>query len=60
MDGLCNSEHQPTPGLAELKKVIQPVRFEWEDGKIYITNEYDHSDLRDLVATYRLEALGEE
>ena len=49
MDGLCNSEHQPTPGLAELKKVIQPVRFEWEDGKIYITNEYDHSGLREAA-----------
>ncbi|KAK8044814.1 hypothetical protein PG993_004838 [Apiospora rasikravindrae] len=60
MDGLCNSEHKPTPGLTELKKVIQPVKFEMEDGKVFITNEYDFVGLEHLVATYKIEALGEE
>ncbi|KAK6854706.1 hypothetical protein PG995_009799 [Apiospora arundinis] len=60
MDGLCNSEHKPTPGLTELKKVIQPVKFEMEDGKVFITNEYDFVGLEHLVATYRIEALGDE
>ena len=25
MDGLCNSEHNPTPGFVEYEKVIEPV-----------------------------------
>ncbi|KAK8117237.1 uncharacterized protein PG998_005518 [Apiospora kogelbergensis] len=60
MDGLCNSEHKPTPGLTELKKVIQPVKFEMADGKVFITNEYDFVDLKHLVATFKIEALGDE
>jgi beta-galactosidase len=60
MDGLCNSEHKPTPGLLELKKVIQPVKFDFEDGKIFITNEYDFVELGHLVATYSIESFGEK
>ncbi|KAH8199776.1 hypothetical protein TruAng_006057 [Truncatella angustata] len=60
MDGLCNSEHKPTPGLLELKKVFQPVKFEYEDGKVYITNEYDFVGLDHLVATYSIESLGQD
>lgn len=56
MDGLCSSEHKPTPGLLELKKVIQPVQFEFQDGKIYITNEYDFTGLDHLTATYSIES----
>ncbi|KAI1082524.1 intracellular beta-galactosidase BgaD [Whalleya microplaca] len=59
MDGLCNSEHQPTPGLLELKRVIQPVRFTWEDGKVFITNEYDFIELGHLAATYSIESYGQ-
>lgn len=60
MDGLCNSEHKPTPGLTELKKVIQPVKFEWEDGKVFITNEYDFMGLGHLAGKYIIEAFGEK
>ncbi|ETS85923.1 hypothetical protein PFICI_03948 [Pestalotiopsis fici W106-1] len=59
MDGLCNSEHKPTPGLLELKKVIQPIKFDYEDGHVFITNEYDFVGLEHLVATYRIESFGE-
>jgi beta-galactosidase len=27
MDGICNSEHLPTPGLIQYKRVVQPVDF---------------------------------
>ncbi|CAN6615916.1 hypothetical protein TRVA0_006S02102 [Trichomonascus vanleenenianus] len=27
MDGLCDSEHKPTPGLVQLKKTFQPAKF---------------------------------
>ncbi|KAI0121754.1 glycosyl hydrolases family 2, TIM barrel domain-containing protein [Xylariales sp. AK1849] len=56
MDGLCNSEHEPMPGLTELKKVFQPVKFDEENGRIFITNEYDFVGLGHLVATYRIES----
>ncbi|KAI0474913.1 beta-galactosidase [Xylariaceae sp. FL0804] len=59
MDGLCDSEHRPTPGLLELKKVFQPVRFELEDGAVWITNEYDFAGLEHLSATYTVESYGE-
>ncbi|KAF4447193.1 beta-galactosidase [Fusarium austroafricanum] len=60
MDGLCNSEHKPTPGLVELKKVFQPVNFKYEDGKVFITNEYDFIGLDHLKATYTIEAIGDK
>jgi beta-galactosidase len=59
MDGLCDSEHKPTPGLTELKKVFQPVKFDYEAGKVLITNEYDYIDLRHLEAKYSIQAIGD-
>lgn len=60
MDGLCNSEHKPTAGLIELKKVFQPVKFDVDqDGKVFITNEYAFSGLEHLAGTYVIEALGD-
>lgn len=28
MDGLCNSEYNPTPGFVEYEKVIEPVHYD--------------------------------
>mgnify|MGYP003361975376 CR=1 FL=1 len=41
MDGLCNSEHNPTPGLVEYKKVIEPVHIKIAHGSVTITNKHD-------------------
>lgn len=60
MDGLCFSDHTPTPGLVELKKVIEPVRLMMESGKLFIENEYDFTDLSHLVAVYKVESFGNE
>lgn len=60
MDGLCDSEHKPTPGLIELKRVFQPVRFEAEADRVMITNEYDFIGLEHLEAKYSLEAIGDQ
>lgn len=61
MDGLCNSEHNPTPGLIELKKVFQPVKFEVDDAdRIMITNEYDFVDLGHLDGSYTIEAFDDK
>jgi beta-galactosidase len=60
MDGLCSSTHTPTPGLTELKKVIQPVLFKLEGRSLEIKNLYNFVDLSDLVASYKVEEFGTE
>ncbi|KIH94894.1 beta-galactosidase [Sporothrix brasiliensis 5110] len=59
MDGLCNSQHQPTPGLVELKTVVQPVRVSLGSGAgnrtLTIQNLYDFIDLSHLALSYRIE-----
>jgi beta-galactosidase len=59
MDGLCFSNHTPTPGLVEFKKVIEPVRAWVEGVNIVVENGYDFIDLRHLVAAYKVETFGE-
>ena len=54
MDGLCNSEHIPGPGLIEIQRAYQPVslstQFNAEDAShyLYIQNLYNFQDLDDL------------
>lgn len=57
MDGLCHSNHTPTQGLIELKKVIQPVGFSIQDGKLQVENRYTFIDLSHLLATFKVEAI---
>lgn len=62
MDGLLFSNHTPTPGLIELKKVYAPVRG-WldEDGRdVIIENEYQFIDLAHLAIDYKIETFGDE
>ena len=59
MDGMCFSDHTPTPGLTELKKVAQPVRAWVNENEIIIENLYDFVALDHLTATYKVEAIGE-
>ncbi|KAK3692307.1 glycoside hydrolase family 2 protein [Podospora appendiculata] len=49
-DGLCFSNHTPTPGLIEYKKAIEPVQTRGvEDGnKVRIINRYDFISLDHL------------
>ncbi|KAG5949934.1 hypothetical protein E4U53_005633 [Claviceps sorghi] len=60
MDGLLNSQHQPTHGILEFKAVNHPVRFEVEDGRIRIENCFNFADLSHLVASYKLEEFGND
>jgi beta-galactosidase len=49
MDGLCNSDHTPTPGLIEYRKAIEPVQTIGLTGEeLTITNRYDFLDLDHL------------
>ena len=55
IDGLCFSNHTPTPGLTELKKAFAPVQMCVEGESLVIANEYDFVDLKHLVLTYKVE-----
>ncbi|KAK4232502.1 evolved beta-galactosidase subunit alpha [Podospora fimiseda] len=50
LDGLCFSDHTPTPGLIEYKKAIEPVQtIGLESGnKVRIVNRYDFISLDHL------------
>lgn len=58
MDGLCFSDHTPTPGLTEYKKVIEPIKAKVQNGKLMVTNLHDFVDLNEFIATYTVQALG--
>ncbi|KAK7421214.1 Beta-galactosidase (Lactase) [Neonectria punicea] len=59
MAGLCNSTHEPGPGVAELKKVIEPVKLSLDGSDhVVVHNLYDFVGLDHLVATYTVEELG--
>lgn len=57
-DGLVFPDRTPSPGLAELKKVFEPVRIAGDSTGIRISNLQDHSDTRTLLFTWVLEAQG--
>ncbi|KAK3694451.1 glycoside hydrolase family 2 protein [Podospora appendiculata] len=59
MDGLVYSTHKPTPGLLELKKVIQPVRLAVDENNLVVTNLHNFIGLEYLTASWKLEAFGE-
>ncbi|ODV65789.1 hypothetical protein HYPBUDRAFT_13200 [Hyphopichia burtonii NRRL Y-1933] len=56
MDGLTNSKHDPTPGLAELKKVIEPIliNIDATKGTIRINNTFDFIDLDNYDFKYNI------
>ena len=63
MDGLCFSDHTPTPGLVQLKKVFAPIRawLEEKEGKsLVVSNEYDFLSLEHISVDYKVEAFADE
>lgn len=55
MDGLCFSEHTPTPGLIEYKKAIEPVQVLGGDShRVKIVNRYDFLTLDHLKCEWRI------
>ena len=49
MDGLCDSEHNPGPGLVELKSAYSPLLLSMRDEDIVLENFYDFT--HDLTET---------
>ncbi|TPQ23818.1 glycoside hydrolase family 2 TIM barrel-domain containing protein [Streptomyces sporangiiformans] len=60
-DGLVFPDRKPSPGLAEYKKVIEPVRIEGDggDGTVRVTNRYDFADLSALAFEWAYDVDGE-
>jgi beta-galactosidase len=57
--GLCHSDHTPTPGLLEYKKVIEPikvhnVRFDGRNLLLEIENRYDFLALDHLESSFNI------
>lgn len=61
MDGLCYSDHTPTPGLLEAKKIFSPVRARYDISmrKLTISNEQDFEDLSAFDLFYKVEIFHE-
>ncbi|GGY98212.1 beta-galactosidase [Streptomyces olivaceoviridis] len=55
MDGMLLSDDVPTPGLHEFKAVVQPIRFDFGDDGVTITNLRHSADTRDLRFRWRVE-----
>jgi beta-galactosidase len=57
-DGLVFPDRTPSPGLIELAKVIEPIRFSFADGRLTVHNRRDFADTDDLAFTYTVETDG--
>ena len=53
-DGLCTSDHQPGPGLIELKKVYQPITVTMKEDTLLVRNRYDFVSLAGLQYTWTI------
>ncbi|KAJ9151395.1 Glycosyl hydrolase family 2 [Pleurostoma richardsiae] len=61
LDGLCFSNHTPTPGLIEYKKAIEPVQtLRIKDNEVCIINRYDHVSLEHLTCEWAIIADGKK
>ncbi|WP_051404774.1 glycoside hydrolase family 2 TIM barrel-domain containing protein [Bacillus cihuensis] len=61
IDGLVRPDRTPSPALAELKKVIEPVvvtDFNFAEKTILVQNRFDFSDLSSLQCQWAIEADG--
>lgn len=46
VDGLVSLDRQLSPKTRELKESYAPIHYEYNDGKIYVTNRYDFTNLQ--------------
>ncbi|MFJ8079898.1 glycoside hydrolase family 2 TIM barrel-domain containing protein [Streptomyces sp. NPDC096205] len=58
-DGLLFPDRQPSPGLLEFKKVIEPVRIEGDGTAVRVTNLQDFADLSTLAFEWSYQVDGE-
>ncbi|POX45336.1 glycoside hydrolase family 2 TIM barrel-domain containing protein [Streptomyces sp. Ru72] len=58
-DGLLFPDREPSPGLVEYKKVIEPVRIDGDGGTVRIRNAHDFADLSALAFEWSFQVDGE-
>ncbi|AQX15655.1 hypothetical protein BCR15_07735 [Tessaracoccus lapidicaptus] len=58
LDGLLFADRTPSPALAELAAVLQPLEFEHGAMGLTVRNARDHADTADLSLRWRLELDG--
>lgn len=54
LDGMVFSDHTPTPGLLEYKKVIEPVTVSFKGKQVEVKNHYDFLSLDHLSVSWHL------
>ena len=54
MDGIVTSSHDPTPGLIEYKKVIEPIEVTKKGDTLEIRNWYDFIDLGHCAVNWKI------
>ncbi|EXJ54364.1 hypothetical protein A1O7_09703 [Cladophialophora yegresii CBS 114405] len=59
MDGLCHSDHTPTRGLVELKKVFEPITARLDNDQLVVQNHYDFVGLEHVKAEFVVHSLGQ-
>ncbi|TYB65303.1 DUF4981 domain-containing protein [Nonomuraea sp. PA05] len=59
VDGLVFPDRTPSPGLIDLKRVFEPVRFEFGDGVVRVVNQHGFTDLSHLRFTATVQVEGE-
>ncbi|MEV5323607.1 glycoside hydrolase family 2 TIM barrel-domain containing protein [Nonomuraea sp. NPDC052634] len=59
IDGLVFPDRTPSPGLIDLKKVFEPVRFDFDGGSVRIVNGYGFRDLSHLRFVATVQVAGE-
>ncbi|MEI6084283.1 MAG: glycoside hydrolase family 2 TIM barrel-domain containing protein [Verrucomicrobiota bacterium] len=57
-DGLVFPDRQPSPGLTEYKKIIEPVKVEKVGDQYRLTNRYDFSNLDNLHLSWNVTVAG--
>ena len=58
--GLIQADRRPTPGILQVKKVMEPVKFidfDKTTGEITVCNKYDFTDLSHLEGTFKIHTL---
>lgn len=59
-DGMVFSDRSLKAGSLEVKAAYQPIKTEYKNGKLFIRNRYDFTDLSKTKLVYTVETDGEE
>ncbi|MCX2678481.1 DUF4981 domain-containing protein [Galbibacter sp. EGI 63066] len=58
-NGLVSADRTPHPGLQEVKKVYQNIKFELQGDQLHLTNRYNHTNLNAFSFQWKILKNGE-